>query len=308
MNFLVTGGAGFLGAALSNRLARQGHNVRVLDDLSAGEPGRLVPEVHFTRGDINDRPMLWTLLQEVDCVYHLAAKVSVPESILFPRDYNTVNVGGTVTLMEAARDAHTKRVVLISSGAVYGEQGIPEIKETVIPQPRSPYAVSKIAAEYYTRTIGAIAGIESVCLRVFNAYGPGQRITASHPPIIPNFLKQALNNGTLVLHGDGNQTRDYVYVDDVVNAMVSAGTVLGIDQEVINIGSGVETSVRELANKVITLTGTKPEEVYNPRLSGGISRISADINLAGKLLNYTPLIPLEMGLRLTLEKDPQFKR
>jgi UDP-glucose 4-epimerase len=308
MNFLVTGGAGFLGAALSNRLARQGHNVRVLDDLSAGEPGRLVPEVHFTRGDINDRPMLWTLLQEVDCVYHLAAKVSVPESILFPRDYNTVNVGGTVTLMEAARDAHTKRVVLISSGAVYGEQGIPEIKETVIPQPRSPYAVSKIAAEYYTRTIGAIAGIESVCLRVFNAYGPGQRITASHPPIIPNFLKQALNNGTLVIHGDGNQTRDYVYVDDVVNAMVSAGTVLGIDQEVINIGSGVETSVRELANKVITLTGTKPEEVYNPRLSGGISRISADINLAGKLLNYTPLIPLEMGLRLTLEKDPQFKR
>jgi UDP-glucose 4-epimerase len=308
MNFLVTGGAGFLGAALSNRLARQGHNVRVLDDLSAGEPGRLVPEVHFTRGDINDRPMLWTLLQEVDCVYHLAAKVSVPESILFPRDYNTVNVGGTVTLMEAARDAHTKRVVLISSGAVYGEQGIPEIKETVIPQPRSPYAVSKIAAEYYTRTIGAIAGIESVCLRVFNAYGPGQRITASHPPIIPNFLKQALNNGTLVIHGDGNQTRDYVYVDDVVNAMVSAGTVLGIDQEVINIGSGVETSVRELANKVITLTGTKPEEVYNPRLSGGISRISADISLAGKLLNYTPLIPLEMGLRLTLEKDPQFKR
>jgi len=200
MNFLVTGGAGFLGAALSNRLARQGHNVRVLDDLSAGDPGRLVPEVHFTRGDINDRPMLWTLLQEVDCVYHLAAKVSVPESILFPRDYNTVNVGGTVTLMEAARDAHTKRVVLISSGAVYGEQAIPEIKETVIPQPRSPYAVSKIAAEYYIRTIGAIAGIESVCLRVFNAYGPGQRITASHPQIIPNFLKQALNNGTPVIH------------------------------------------------------------------------------------------------------------
>lgn len=308
MNFLVTGGAGFLGAALSNRLARQGHNVRVLDDLSAGDPGRLVAEVHFTRGDINDRPMLWTLLQEVDCVYHLAAKVSVPESILFPRDYNTVNVGGTVTLMEAALDAHTKRVVLISSGAVYGEQAIPEIRETVIPQPRSPYAVSKIAAEYYTRTIGALAGIESICLRVFNAYGPGQRITASHPPIIPNFLKQALNNGTLVIHGDGNQTRDYVYVDDVVNAMVSAGTVLGLDQEVINIGSGVETSVRELANRVIALTGTRPEEVYNPRQSGGISRISADISLAGKLLNYTPLIPLEMGLRLTLEKDPQFKR
>lgn len=307
MNFLVTGGAGFLGAALSNRLARQGHNVRVLDDLSAGDPSRLTPEVHFTRGDINDRPVLWTLLQDVDCVYHLAAKVSVPESILFPRDYNKVNVGGTVSLMEAVRDAQTRRVVLISSGAVYGEQSTPGIKETVIPQPRSPYAVSKISAEYYTHTIAALAGIESVCLRVFNAYGPGQRITASHPPIIPNFLKQALNNGTLVIHGDGNQTRDYVYVDDVVNAMVSAATAPGVDQQVINIGSGTETSVRELANRVVALTRTKPEEVFNPNQSGGISRISADITQAGKLLNYTPLIPLDIGLRLTLEKDPQFK-
>jgi len=157
MNFLVTGGAGFLGAALSNRLARQGHNVRVLDDLSAGDPSRLTPEVHFTRGDINDRPVLWTLLQDVDCVYHLAAKVSVPESILFPRDYNKVNVGGTVSLMEAVRDAQTRRVVLISSGAVYGEQSTPGIKETIIPQPRSPYAVSKILAEYYTHTIAALA-------------------------------------------------------------------------------------------------------------------------------------------------------
>lgn len=308
MNFLVTGGAGFLGAALSNRLARQGHNVRVLDDLSAGDPSRLTPEVHFTRGDINDRPVLWTLLQDVDCVYHLAAKVSVPESILFPRDYNKVNVGGTVSLMEAVRDAQTRRVVLISSGAVYGEQSTPGIKETIIPQPRSPYAVSKISAEYYTHTIAALAGIESVCLRVFNAYGPGQRITASHPPIIPNFLKQALNNGTLVIHGDGNQTRDYVYVDDVVNAMVSAATAQGVDQQVINIGSGTETSVRELANRVVALTRTKPEEVYNPNQSGGISRISADITLAGKLLNYTPLIPLDIGLRLTLEKDTQFRR
>lgn len=308
MNFLITGGAGFLGSALSNRLARQGHNVRVLDDLSTGDPARLIPEVHFTRGDINDRPTLWTLLQDVDCVYHLAAKVSVPESILFPRDYNTVNVGGTVSLMEALRDAHTSRVVLISSGAVYGEQAIPHITEGTIPQPRSPYAVSKLASEYYVRTIGGLAGIQTTCLRVFNAYGPGQRITASHPPIIPNFLKQAVESGTLVIHGDGNQTRDYVFVDDVVNAMVSASTATGIDQEVINIGSGVETSVRELARVVIQLTDTKPEEVYNPQMSGGISRISADIGLANKLLNFTPLIPLEMGLKLTLDKDPQFKR
>ncbi len=306
MNFLVTGGAGFLGTALSNRLVRQGHHVRALDDLSTGDPDRLAPEVHFTRGDINDRPKLWTLLQDIDCVYHLAARVSVPESILFPSDYNQVNVGGTATLMEAVRDAGTPRVVLSSSGAVYGDQSGPLMSETRQPFPRSPYAVSKLASEWYVRTIGALSGIETVCLRVFNAYGPGQRIPPSHPPVIPNFIRQSLMNGTLVFHGDGNQTRDYVYVDDVVNALVSAATAAGVDGQVINVGSGTETSIRSLARLVISVTSGDPEEVYNPRLSGGVSRLCADITLAKEKLNYVPLIPLEMGLRLTVERDPKF--
>jgi UDP-glucose 4-epimerase len=123
MNILITGGAGFLGSALANRLTRQGDHVRVLDDLSTGDSRILLPEVHFTRGDINDRPKLWTLLQEIDVVFHLAARVLVPESVLYPREYNLVNVGGTVTLMEAMRDVGARRVVLISSGAVYGDQG-----------------------------------------------------------------------------------------------------------------------------------------------------------------------------------------
>ena len=308
MNFLITGGAGFLGSALSNRLARQGHHVRALDDLSTGEPDQLDSEVHFTRGDINDRPKLWTLLQDVDCVYHLAARVSVPESILFPRDYNTVNVGGTATLMEAARDAGTPRVILTSSGAVYGNQGGPVMSEEMPVQPRSPYAVSKLAAEWYVRTIGALSGIETICLRVFNAYGPGQRIPASHPPVIPNFIRQSLQDGTLIFHGDGTQTRDYVYVDDVVNALVASATVDGVDGQVINVGSGTETSIRELARLVIQVTGGDPEEVYNPRVSGGVSRMCADITLAKEKLNYVPLIPLEMGLRLTMERDPQFNQ
>ena len=180
------------------------------------------PRNPFHRGDINDRPKLWTLLQDVDCVYHLAARVSVPESVLFPRDYNEVNVGGTVTLMEAIRDAGTPRVILASSGAVYGDQESSLLSESLQPNPLSPYGVSKLAAEWYVRTIGAIAGIEAVCLRIFNAYGPGQRIPTAHPPVIPNFIRQALQNGTLVFHGDGSQTRDYVYVDDVVNALVAA--------------------------------------------------------------------------------------
>lgn len=307
MNFLITGGAGFLGAALSNRLLRQGHHVRVLDDLSTGNPDALDPEVHFTRGDINDRPKLWTLLQDIDCVYHMAARVSVPESILFPRDYNMVNVGGTVTLMEAARDAGTLRVVLASSGAIYGEQDEPMMSEDLPPHPGSPYAVSKLSSEWYVRTIGALSGIQTLCLRIFNAYGPGQHIPASHPPVIPNFIRQSRHNGTLVFHGDANQTRDYVYVDDVVNALVAAATVQGVNGRVINVGSGNETSIRDLAKVVIDITGGDPEEVYNTRISGGVSRMCADISLAKEKLDYIPLVPLDMGIRLTLEKDPQFK-
>jgi len=307
MNFLITGGAGFLGSALSNRLARQGHHVRVIDDLSTGDPNALDPDVHFTRGDINDRPKLWTLLQEIDCVYHLAARVSVTESILFPSDYNKVNVGGTATLMEAIRDTSTSRVILTSSGAVYGDQEQSLLSEGMKPHPNSPYAVSKLASEWYVRTIGALSGIETLCLRIFNAYGPGQRIPPAHPPIIPNFIRQAMQDGTLIFHGDGNQTRDYVYVDDAVNALVAAATVQGVEEPIINIGSGTETSVRELARLVIEITGGKPEEVYNPKAGGGVSRMRADISLAREKLNYIPLISLEQGLRLTFEKDPQFK-
>lgn len=304
MNFLITGGAGFIGAPLSNRLHHQGHHVRVLDDLSMGDPNALDPEIHFTRGDINDRPKLWSLLQEIDCVYHLAARVSVPESILFPRDYNEVNVGGTATLMEAVRDAGSPRVILASSGAVYGNQATTLMNEDLQPQPLSPYAVSKLAAEWYVRTIGALSGIETVCLRIFNAYGPGQRIPPSHPPVIPNFIQQSQQNGTLIFHGDGSQTRDYVYVDDVINALVAASTVQNINNEIINVGSGNETSVRDLARMITEITGGKPEELYNPRAGAGLSQMCADINKAKTMLNYIPMIPLQMGLRLTIDKDP----
>lgn len=307
MNFLITGAAGFLGSALANQLVREGHLVRGLDDLSTGDPQSLSPEVHFTRGDVNDRPKLWTLLQEIDCVYHLAARVSVPESVLYPREYNAVNVGGTVSLMEAMRDVGVRRVVFVSSGAIYGDQAEQPLRESLPPNPRSPYAVSKLAAEYYVNTIGDLWNIETVCLRVFNAYGPGQHLPASHPPVVPYFLRQALRNGTLVVHGDGSQTRDYVYVDDVVSALIAASTAPGIDGLVINIGSGKETSVRELVKAVLEVTGSKSEVIYNPKTSGGVSRMCADLSLAAARLGYRPSIPLMHGLRLTLQRDPRFR-
>jgi UDP-glucose 4-epimerase len=305
MRFLITGGAGFLGAALANRLVKQGHVVRVLDDLTSGDPGRLDPAVLFTRGDVADVPKLWTLLQDVDCVYHLAARVSVPESILYPREYNTVNVGGTVAVMEAIRDAGVKRVVLASSGAVYGAQDQQPVHEGLPPHPDSPYAVSKLAAEHYVHTIGALWKIETVSLRIFNAYGPGQQLPPSHAPAIPQFLKQALTDGSLVAFGDGRQTRDFVYVDDVVDALEAAATARNVNREIINIGGGAETSIDQLIELIGRVTQTPLLPLRNPS-GGGVSRLWANIDKARRLLGYSPGVTLDEGLRLTLSHDARF--
>ncbi|MGH2621800.1 MAG: NAD-dependent epimerase/dehydratase family protein [Anaerolineales bacterium] len=307
MNFLVTGAAGFLGSALANRLAREGHQVRGLDDLSAGDPGRLAPDVLFTRGDVTDRPKLWSLLQDVDCVYHLAARVSVPESVLYPREYNAVNVGGTVSVMEAMRDVGVKRVVLASSGAVYGDRQEQPLSEDTAPDPRSPYAVSKLAAEFYVRTIGSLWGIETVVLRVFNAYGPDQPLPAAHPPVIPNFLRRTVRGGTLVIHGKGEQTRDFVFITDVVEALVSAATAPSINRSVINIGSGIETSIRDLAQQVLETVATSAEWLYKEDQDPGSSRMCADIQRARAKLGYRPQVTLREGLARTIAKDPRFQ-
>jgi UDP-glucose 4-epimerase len=307
MNFLITGVAGFLGSALANHLVREGHFIRGLDDLSTGNPDVLEGDVLFTRGDVNDRPKLWTLLQDIDCVYHLAARVAVAESVLYPREYNAVNVGGTVSLMEAMRDVGVGRVVFISSGAVYGEQSQQPLKEDAIPNPGSPYAVSKLASEYYVRTIGRLWGIDTVSLRVFNAYGPGQHLPASHPPVIPNFINHAVRGGTIVIHGDGRQTRDYVFVDDVVRAMVTASTAPSINDLVINVGSGTEMDIRALVQTIQRHTNSKAEVIYNPRSDPGVPRMCADLTLAKEKLGYQPRVSFEEGLLLTLERDMRFK-
>ncbi|MDH4135786.1 MAG: NAD-dependent epimerase/dehydratase family protein [Anaerolineae bacterium] len=308
MRFLITGGAGFIGSALANRLVGAGHDVRVLDDLSAGcDPARLDPKVLFTRGDVRNVPKLWTLLQKVDCVYHLAARVYVEQSVLYPREYNDVNVGGTVAVMEAMRDAGVKRVVLASSGAVYGEQAMQPVKETQPPNPQSPYAVSKIAAEHYVFTIGTLWDIETVALRIFNAYGAGQQLPTSHPPVIPQFIKQALSGGSLVVFSDGSQTRDFVYIDDVVEAMVAAATASDVNRTIINVGSGQELSINELIKKVEQATGREVHSLYNAAQSGGVSRLVADISLARCKLGFNPKTDIDKGLRLLLERDPQFK-
>jgi UDP-glucose 4-epimerase len=303
MRCLITGGAGFIGTALTNRLVEAGHHVRVLDDLSAGDLSRLHPGALFTRGDVRDRPRLWTQLQQVDCVFHLAARVSVQESVLYPREYNDVNVGGTVSLVEAIRDVGVKRVVFASSATVYGPQPNQPVSENARTHPLVPYAVSKLAAEYYIFALGALNGIETVALRIFNAYGPGQRVPPVHSSVIPLYVKNILSGASLVIHGKGQQTRDFVYIDDVVDALVAAAAAPDVNGAIINIGSGEETSINELIATLGQVTERRPEVIFNPQQAGGISRLVADISQAQEKLGYRPRVSLRSGLCRVLEED-----
>ncbi len=308
MKVLVTGAAGFLGTPLANRLVEEGNEVIGLDDLSSGNSDGLLPDVKLVVGTVTDKSSLWEILKDVDCVFHLAAKAIVPNSVLYPTEYERTNVGGTVTLLEAMRDIGIKRMVFASSGAIYGYLKEQPLKESYSPRPASPYAVSKLAAEYYINTIGRLWGLEAVCLRIFNAYGPRQGFSFTNAPVIPTFLRQAATKGTVVIHGDGEKTRDFVYVDDVVEALIEASKMKKTDELIINIGSGIETKVNEVLNLACKITEKKPEVVYNQKRVGGPDRMCADLTLAHEKLNYEPKVMLEDGMRMTFEKDERLRK
>ena len=308
MKCFVTGAAGFLGTALSNRLVEDGHEVIGLDNCSAGEPQRLLPEVKFVRNDLNSKESLWRLLKGVDIIYHLAAKVIVPDSLLYPAEYEKTNVGGTVTLLEAMHDVGNRKMVFASSGAIYGNQSVMPLREDMNPIPESPYAVSKLAGELYIRTIGQLWGLQAVCLRIFNCYGPYQGFSFAHSPVIPTFLRQCALHGTVVIHGDGSKTRDFVYVDDAVDAFAAAASLEDSDETVINVGSGQETSISSVLEIAQKITGVEPQVVHNPRRVGGANRMCADLTIAEKKLNYKPKISLEEGMRRTFEADENLRQ
>lgn len=305
---LITGGAGFIGSALANQLVKLGNEVRVIDDLTTGSQEYLLPDIHFTRGDVQDVSRLWSLLQDVDCVYHLAARVSVAESVLYPGDYNRINTGGAVNLMEAMRDAGVNRVVLASSGAVYGTQKQQPVLESAIANPDSPYAVSKIAAETYIHTIGRLWDIETVALRIFNAFGPLQPLPVSHAPVIPRFLRQALSGGSVVLYGGGNQVRDFVFLSDVIDSLVAAADAEGINREVINIGSGVGLSIADAVDEMERVIGKKINRIVNEDRSTGVPTLIADISKATEKLGYQPKVDFATGLEMMLKYDERFRR
>jgi UDP-glucose 4-epimerase len=225
---------------------------------------------------------------------------------LYPREYNDVNVGGTVSLAEAIRDTRVKRVVLASSATVYGPQEVQPVQETHRPRPQVPYAVSKLAAEHYLFALGSLYGIETVALRIFNAYGPGQRVPPAHAPVVPLFAKNVLSGASVVVYGDGTQTRDFVYIDDVVDALVAAATAPHVNQTIINVGSGRETSINTLINTLEEVIGRRPDIIHNPQQSGGLQRLVADLDQARRLLGYQPKVSLAEGLHRLLAEDPLF--
>lgn len=308
MKCFVTGAAGFLGTALCNRLIQEGHQVVGLDDFSAALPDRLLPDVKVVQSDISSKETLWRVLKDTDCIYHLAARVIVPDSLLYPADYERTNVGGTVTLLEAMHDVGNRKMIFASSGAIYGIQPLQPLQEEMTPRPESPYAVSKLSSEYYIRTIGQLWGLQAVCLRIFNAYGPHQDFSFTHAPVIPTFLRQSAIKGTVIIHGDGKKTRDFVYIDDVVDAFINAASLEENDETVINIGSGIETSVNEVLQLACEITESQPQVVYNPRRVGGPDRMRADLSIAKNKLNYQPKVMLADGMRKTFAADEKLRQ
>lgn len=307
MKTLITGGAGFLGAHLANHLRGMGWLVRVLDDLSSGSPDHLNEQIFLQRGDVNDIPQLWALLQGIDVVFHLAARVSVPASAHYPREYNTVNVGGTVSLLEACREVGIPRVVLASSAAVYGAQPGQPVSEDMPSRPAAPYAVSKVAAEHYLFSLARISGFEAVALRIFNAYGPHQPAPPVNAPVVPRFMRDVQQRRSVLIFGDGTQTRDFVYVDDVVTGLAAAATRTGLQNRVFNIGSGRGTSINELAAAIGEAEGLEPSLLHNLEADGGVPQLVADITRAQEELDYRPCVGLAEGLQRMRSLDSRFR-
>ncbi len=304
---LVTGGGGFIGSHVVDALLKRNIRVGVLDDFSTGQTSNLVQhaalDLQLHKGDIRDEEFVRRAVRGYDAVIHQAALVSVTRSVEDPRLTNSVNVDGTVNLLSAARDANIRRFIYASSSSVYGETQTQPKTETMNTLPISPYAVSKLAAENYCRVFARVYGMETICLRYFNVYGPRQK-SGPYSGVIPTFIKRVMNGEPLIIFGDGKQTRDFTYVEDVVSA-----NLLGLEadvsqgrESVFNVASGRPVTLNELASMVTRLMG-KPDlgtEHVAPRM-GDIRDSYSDISRAKRVLGYSPSFTLEEGLPRVIE-------
>lgn len=304
MKYVVTGGAGFIGSHIADFLFRRGDEVIIYDNLFSGRLQNIrhlleQRSVSFVEGSITDFSLLKKTFQTVDGVFHEAAITSVPRSIKNPMDSNEVNIQGTLNVLVAARDCDVKKVVFASSSSVYGETPTLPKREDMVLTPISPYAVTKLAGEYYCSVFSSVYNLPTVCLRYFNVFGPRQDPYSEYSAVIPRFITRLLNNKPPIIYGDGEQARDFTYVSDVVQA-----NILAMERNtrgVFNIAYGNRISVRELASEIMNIAEMKMDPIFEPPRTGDIRNSLADISSARFLLGYEPQYTVRSGLEETVQ-------
>lgn len=301
---VVTGGAGFIGSNLAKELAGRSYEVIILDDLSTGKKVNIKPileqgTVGFYQGSITDDSLLQVLFRDVDYVFHLAAIPSVPRSIENPQASHDVNVTGTLKVLLAAKNNGVKKVIYASSSSGYGDTPVLPKREDMLPNPQSPYAVTKVAGEYYCAVFQQVYALPTVCLRYFNVYGPGQDADSQYAAVIPKFFRRLSEGKPPVIFGDGEQTRDFTFVQDAVTASILAAE--SDSSGIVNIGAGAKSSINRLAQLIISLTQNNLKPVYEASRPGDIMHSLADISRA-RAFGYEPKYSLEEGLRRTIKE------
>ena len=304
MRFVITGGAGFIGSNTVDELVRRGHSVVVLDDLSSGKEENLAEvrsKITLIKGSITDIEVVRKAMHEAEYVIHLAARTSVPKSVKDPIETNRINIDGTLNVLVAARDAKVKRIVFAASSSAYGETPTLPKVETMMPQPISPYGVTKYVGELYAQTFGRCYGLENVSLRYFNIFGPRQEPSSPYSGVLAKFCTAFLDDTQPVIFGDGEQTRDFTYVDNAVQANLLACEAPNVLGKVFNVGVGGRFSLNHTVALLSDISGKKLEAKYEPARDGDIRDSQADISQAREFLGYEPAVAFEEGLRRTFE-------
>ncbi len=301
---LVTGGAGFIGSSLVRALLELGDDVRVFDNFSTGEARNLAgleSDVEVIEGELRSYERVLAATRGVEIVFHKAALPSVPRSLHDPLTTGAVNVEGTLNVLLAARDEGVRRVIFASSSSVYGNGGVLPRTEVAHVDPVSPYAVSKLAAERYCVSFSRVYGLETVCLRYFNVFGPRQDATSQYATVVPRFIAAIEAGEPVTIFGDGTQSRDFTYVGNVVKANLLAADAEGVSGAVVNIATGRSASVNDVADVLMQVLGRAVDKSFRPPRPGDVRDSWADLDRARRLLGYTPRITLEEGLRRTVE-------
>ncbi len=303
---LVTGGAGFIGSHLTEALLKQGHLVRVIDNYSTGKKENLIfdkpyPFLEIIEGDIRDLKICKDVMKEIEYVFHQAAIPSVQRSLEDPLTTNSVNVGGTLNLLISAKEAGVIRFIYASSSSIYGDTPTLPKKEEMPPNPLSPYALQKYIGEQYCRLFFKLYDLETISLRYFNIFGPKQDPTSIYSAVIPRFIDALLDGRSPVIYGDGEQSRDFTYIDNVVQANLLAMEMERLNGEVINIACGKRTSLNQLLNILKEILRSKISPIHEEARKGDVKHSLADIQKAKEILGYEPKVDISMGLMRTIE-------